>query len=109
VSNSRFLFPIYNSREAAAVNLLNLVVQAFHADVAPFYDVWEAGFARAVTARIARGSAFRSLAGLNPAFIDRWTTPTTRARITMLGTSRRWAAPALSRRRCASRRLQAAP
>jgi hypothetical protein len=70
VSNSRFLFPIYNSREAAAVNLLNLVVQAFHADVAPFYDVWEAGFARAVTARIARGSAFRSLAGLNPAFID---------------------------------------
>lgn len=70
VSNNRFLFPIYNSREAAAVNLLNLVVQAFHADVAPFYDAWEAGFARAVTARIARGSAFRSLAGLNPAFID---------------------------------------
>ncbi|MFN7162837.1 MAG: hypothetical protein ACK4NB_07205, partial [Fimbriimonadales bacterium] len=53
VSNNRFLFPIYNSREAAAVNLLNLVVQAFHADVAPFYDAWEAGFARAVTARIA--------------------------------------------------------
>jgi hypothetical protein len=70
VSNNRFLFPIYNSREAAAVNLLNLVVQAFHADVAPFYDAWAAGFARAVTTRIARGAAFRSLAGLNPAFID---------------------------------------
>ncbi|MCS7300081.1 MAG: hypothetical protein NZ556_00800 [Fimbriimonadales bacterium] len=70
VSNNRFLFPIYNSREAAAVNLLNLVVRAFHADVAPFYDVWEAGFARAVTTRIARGAAFRSLAGLNPEFID---------------------------------------
>lgn len=70
VSNNRFLFPIYNSSEAAAVNLLNLVVRAFHADVAPFYDVWEEGFARAVTARIARGAAFRSLAGLNPAFID---------------------------------------
>ncbi len=70
VSNNRFLFPIYNSREAAAVNLLNLVVQAFHADVAPFYDAWEAGFARAVTARIARSPAFRSLAGLNAEFID---------------------------------------
>lgn len=70
VSNNRFLFPIYNSREAAAVNLLNLVVRAFHADVAPFYDVWEEGFARAVTTRIARSPAFRSLAGQNPDFID---------------------------------------
>ena len=70
VSNNRFLFPIYNAREAAAVNLLNLIVRAFHADVAPFYDVWEEGFARAVTTRIARTPAFRSLAGLNPDFID---------------------------------------
>ncbi|MCS7208529.1 MAG: hypothetical protein NZ874_03065 [Fimbriimonadales bacterium] len=70
VSNSRFLFPFYSSREAAAVNLLYLVVRAFHADIAPFYDVWEAGFARAVTVRIARGAAFRRLTGLNPDFID---------------------------------------
>ncbi|MDW8105992.1 MAG: FlgD immunoglobulin-like domain containing protein [Armatimonadota bacterium] len=70
VTNNRFLFPIYRSREAAAVNLLNLTVRAFHADVAPFYDVWEEGFARAVTTRIARGAAFRNLAGLNPEFID---------------------------------------
>ncbi|GIV08153.1 MAG: hypothetical protein KatS3mg019_0244 [Fimbriimonadales bacterium] len=70
ISNNRFLFPIYNSGEAAAVNLLNLVVRAFHADVAPFYDAWEEGFARAVTTRVARGAAFRSLTGLNPAFID---------------------------------------
>lgn len=70
VSNNRFLFPIYRSNEAAAVNLLNLTVRAFYADVAPFYDVWTEGIARAVTARIARSPAFRSLAGLNPEFID---------------------------------------
>ncbi|MCX7993075.1 MAG: hypothetical protein N2651_05355 [Fimbriimonadales bacterium] len=70
MSNNRFLFPIYNAREAAAVNLLNLVVRAFHADVAPFYDAWEEGFARAVTTRIARSAAFRALAGQNPDFID---------------------------------------
>lgn len=63
VSNSRFLFAIYSSREAAAVNLLYLIVRAFHADVGFAYDAWEEGFARAVTARIARGSAFRQLVG----------------------------------------------
>ncbi|GBC93072.1 hypothetical protein HRbin15_01558 [bacterium HR15] len=61
VSNSRFLFAVYGSREAAAVNLLYLIVRAFHADVGFAYDAWEEGFARAVTARIARGNAFRQL------------------------------------------------
>ena len=63
VSNSRFLFAIYTAPEAAAVNLLYLIVRAFHADVGFAYDAWEEGFARAVTARIARGSAFRQLVG----------------------------------------------
>ncbi|MCS6923786.1 MAG: hypothetical protein NZM10_05350 [Fimbriimonadales bacterium] len=62
VSTNRFLFPYYQSNEAAAVNLLHLVVRAFHADVAPFYDVWEEGFSRAVTVQIAgRSPAFRNL------------------------------------------------
>jgi hypothetical protein len=70
VSNSRFLFAIYNAPEAAAVNLLYLTVRAFHADVGFAYDAWEAGFARAVTARIARSSAFRQLMGGNTETID---------------------------------------
>ncbi len=70
VSNSRFLFPIYNAREAAAVNLLHLVVLAHHADVGFAYDAWEEGFARAVTVRIARSAGFRTIAGLNADFID---------------------------------------
>ncbi len=70
VSNSRFLFAIYNAPEAAAVSLLYLIVRAFHADAGFAYDAWEEGFARAVTARIARSSAFRQIAGLNPATID---------------------------------------
>ncbi len=70
VSNNRFLFPIYNSGDAAAVNLLHLVVLAHHADVGFVYDAWEEGFARAVTTRIARGAGFRSIQGLNPDFID---------------------------------------
>ncbi len=69
VSNSRFLFAIYRAPEAAAVSLLYLIVRAFHADVGFFYDAWEEGFARAVTARITRGSAFRE--GLDPQNINR--------------------------------------
>lgn len=70
VSNNRFLFPVYNSAEAAAVNLLHLVVLAFHADVGFAFDAWEEGFARAVTTRIARGAGFRSIPGLEPPYID---------------------------------------
>jgi hypothetical protein len=70
VSNSRFLFPLYQSPEAAAVNLLYLIVRAFHADVGFAYDAWEEGFARAVTARIARSAGFRGIAGLNAGSIE---------------------------------------
>ncbi len=72
VTNSRFLFPIYNSPEAAVINLLHLIVLAFHADVGFAFDAWEEGFARAVTTRIARSAGFRSIPGLNlnPEFIE---------------------------------------
>jgi hypothetical protein len=43
VSNSRFLFPLYRSPEAAAVNMLYLMVRAFHADAGFAYDAWEEG------------------------------------------------------------------
>ncbi|CUU34183.1 FlgD Ig-like domain-containing protein [Armatimonadetes bacterium GXS] len=71
VSNNRFLFPIYNSPEAAAVNLVHLMTLAFHADVGFAFDVWEEGFARAVTARVARKAVFRTQLGLNPDFVER--------------------------------------
>jgi hypothetical protein len=80
VTNSRFLFPIYNSPEAAAVNLLYLIVRAFHADVGFAYDAWEEGFARAVTTRIARGPGFRSIAGLRTETIETVLTNTYDAR-----------------------------
>ena len=65
VSNNRFLFPVYRSAEAAAVNLLHLVVLAFHADVGFAFDAWEEGFARAVTARVARKPLFATQIGLD--------------------------------------------
>lgn len=71
VSNNRFLFPVYQSSEAAAVNLLHLVVLAHHADVGFAFDAWEEGFARAVTTRVARKPLFYSQIGLNSAFVER--------------------------------------
>lgn len=70
VSNNRFLFPIYNAPESAAVNLTHLVARAFHGGVQLAYDAWEEGFARAVTAKVARTSTFRSIAGLSVDFIE---------------------------------------
>jgi len=80
VSNSRFLFPLYRSPEAAAVNLLYLIVRAFHADVGFAYDAWEEGFARAVTTRIARSAGFRGITGLQAEMIETVLTNTYDAR-----------------------------
>jgi hypothetical protein len=80
VSNSRFLFPLYRSPEAAAVNMLYLMVRAFHADAGFAYDAWEEGFARAITTRIARSPGFRSIAGLQAEMIETVLTNTYDAR-----------------------------
>lgn len=70
VSNNQFLFPIFNAPESAAVNLTHLIVRAFHGGVQLAYDAWEEGFARAVTAKVARTSTFRGIAGLSADFIE---------------------------------------
>ncbi len=48
------LFPVYNSLSTAAVNLINLLVHAYHGSAVMDYDAWEHGFSRAVTMAVVR-------------------------------------------------------
>lgn len=73
VTQDLFLFPFYSSAEAAAVNLVHLMVHAFHGGVFFDYDAWEEGFARAITAKVVRSPQFKSFAtglGLKEDFLE---------------------------------------
>lgn len=52
-STGEILFPVYNSPQSVVINLVHLLVHAFHGPLIFDYDAWEEGFARAVTLIVA--------------------------------------------------------
>lgn len=52
-STNEILFPVYNSQNSVVINLVHLLVHAFHGPLIFDYDAWEEGFARAVTILVA--------------------------------------------------------
>ncbi|MDW8105263.1 MAG: FlgD immunoglobulin-like domain containing protein [Armatimonadota bacterium] len=52
-SRNEILFPVYNSQYSVVINLVHLLVHAFHGPLVFEYDAWEEGFARAVTLIVA--------------------------------------------------------
>lgn len=52
-SGADILFPVYNSQYSVVMNLVHLLVHAFHGPLIFDYDAWEEGFARAVTLIVA--------------------------------------------------------
>lgn len=52
-STNEILFPVYNSEKSAVINMVHLLVHAFHGPLVFDYDAWEEGFARAVTLLVA--------------------------------------------------------
>ncbi|NSW79792.1 MAG: hypothetical protein HPY54_12240 [Chthonomonadetes bacterium] len=52
-STNEILFPVYNSEKSVVINMVHLLVHAFHGPLVFDYDAWEEGFARAVTMVVA--------------------------------------------------------
>lgn len=52
-STNEILFPVYNSKKSVVINMVHLLVHAFHGPLVFDYDAWEEGFARAVTLLVA--------------------------------------------------------
>lgn len=52
-STNEILFPVYNSEKSVVINMVHLLVHAFHGPLVFDYDAWEEGFARAVTILVA--------------------------------------------------------
>lgn len=52
-STNEILFPVYNSEKSVVINLVHVLVHAFHGPLIFDYDAWEEGFARAVTILVA--------------------------------------------------------
>ncbi|MDW8321128.1 MAG: FlgD immunoglobulin-like domain containing protein [Armatimonadota bacterium] len=52
-STNEILFPVYNSQHSVVINLVHVLVHAFHGPLIFDYDAWEEGFARAVTILVA--------------------------------------------------------
>jgi len=52
-STNEILFPVYNSQNSVVINLVHVLVHAFHGPLIFDYDAWEEGFARAVTILVA--------------------------------------------------------
>lgn len=52
-STNEILFPVYNNQYSVVINLVHLLVHAFHGPLVFDYDAWEEGFARAVTLLVA--------------------------------------------------------
>lgn len=53
VSTNEILFPVYNSEKSVIINLVHVLVHAFHGPLVFDYDAWEEGLARAVTLLVA--------------------------------------------------------
>ncbi len=52
-STNEILFPVYNSKKSVVINMVHVLVHAFHGPLVFDYDAWEEGFARAVTILVA--------------------------------------------------------
>ncbi|MGC8783990.1 MAG: FlgD immunoglobulin-like domain containing protein [Armatimonadota bacterium] len=52
-STNEILFPVYNSPKSVVINLVHVLIHAFHGPLIFDYDAWEEGFARAVTILVA--------------------------------------------------------
>lgn len=52
-STNEILFPVYNSQNSVIINLVHVLIHAFHGPLIFDYDAWEEGFARAVTVLVA--------------------------------------------------------
>jgi hypothetical protein len=52
-STNEILFPVYNSQNSVVINLVHVLIHAFHGPLIFDYDAWEEGFARAVTLVVA--------------------------------------------------------
>lgn len=52
-STNEILFPVYNSQKSVVINLVHVLIHAFHGSLIFDYDAWEEGFARAVTVLVA--------------------------------------------------------
>lgn len=52
-STNEILFPVYHSEKSVVINLVHVLVHAFHGPLVFDYDAWEEGFARAVTLLVA--------------------------------------------------------
>lgn len=52
-STNEILFPVYNSEKSVVINLVHVLIHAFHGPLVFDYDAWEEGFARAVTLLVA--------------------------------------------------------
>ncbi len=52
-STNEILFPVYNSEKSVLINMVHVLVHAFHGPLVFDYDAWEEGFARAVTMLVA--------------------------------------------------------
>ncbi|MCL6475322.1 MAG: hypothetical protein K6U75_09755 [Firmicutes bacterium] len=52
-STNEILFPVYNSQNSVVINLVHVLIHAFHGPLIFDYDAWEEGFARAMTLVVA--------------------------------------------------------
>lgn len=52
-STNEILFPVYRSQNSVVINLVHVLIHAFHGALIFDYDAWEEGFARAVTMLVA--------------------------------------------------------
>jgi len=52
-STNEILFPVYTSQNSVVINLVHVLIHAFHGPLIFDYDAWEEGFARAVTLVVA--------------------------------------------------------
>jgi hypothetical protein len=52
-STNEILFPVFSSEKSVVINLVHVLIHAFHGPLIFDYDAWEEGFARAVTLVVA--------------------------------------------------------
>lgn len=72
VDRNVILFPVYNSPLSVVVNLVHMMIHAWHGPATLYYDAWEEGMARAATMVIAPRVARKAMAQLGLTESDIW-------------------------------------
>ncbi len=72
VDRNVILFPVYNSPISVVVNLVHMMIHAWHGPATLYYDAWEEGMARAATMLVAPRVARRAMAQLGLTENDIW-------------------------------------